>query len=65
MNKHLTVKQAAHVLGVTERRVRALIDAGRLHAHKFGRDWAIPEKALEKVMHRRPGRPRKENGESV
>jgi len=58
----ITTKQAAAVLGVTERRVRALIAAGRIYARKFSGAWAIPVSQLEKdtVMVRKPGRPRKE-----
>lgn len=39
----LTADEAATVLGVSERRVRQLLDAGRIAgARKLGRDWAIP-----------------------
>lgn len=59
--KLLTTKQAAAVLGVTDRRVRAMIGAGQLPAHHLGRDYAIEEKALHRVakIERRPGRPPK------
>ncbi|MGH9903087.1 MAG: helix-turn-helix domain-containing protein [Pyrinomonadaceae bacterium] len=59
--KLLTTKEAAAVLGVTDRRVRAMIGAGRLPAHHLGRDYAIEEKALAAVarLDRRPGRPPK------
>jgi excisionase family DNA binding protein len=57
----MTTKEAAAELGVSERRVRALIASGKLAARKMGRDWWITEAALEKlkVRERPPGRPRR------
>jgi excisionase family DNA binding protein len=57
----LTVEQAAAALGVTVRRVRALILAERLPAEKIGRDWMIRPAALrlEHIKNRKPGRPKK------
>ncbi len=59
--KLLTTKQAAAVLGVSDRRVRAMIHEGQLPAHHLGRDYAIEEKTLQAVakIERRPGRPPK------
>jgi excisionase family DNA binding protein len=59
--KLLTTKQAAAILGVTDRRVRAMIGAGQLQAHQLGRDYAIEERVLEAVakLDRKPGRPPK------
>jgi excisionase family DNA binding protein len=42
----LTTAQAADALGVTAARVRQLIRAGKLPAHRQGRDWAIDPRAL-------------------
>ncbi len=53
----MTVPEAAERLGVTPRRVLALIHAGRLPAKQYGRDWIIREIDLEKVAERKPGRP--------
>jgi excisionase family DNA binding protein len=53
----LTTDQAGEILGVTGRRVRALIKAGRLPAIKFGNSWMINKKDLKKVAVRKPGRP--------
>lgn len=55
----LTVKEVAVELGVSERRVRALIDGGngKLRASKIGRDWLIDPADVEKVKERKPGRP--------
>lgn len=55
----LTVRQAAKVLGVTRRRVNALIEAGRLPATRHGNAWAIKESDLEIVKERPTGRPPK------
>ena len=57
--KPLTAEQAGEKLGITDRRVRALIKAGRLPAVKHGHVWLIMEKDLKKVAVRKPGRPRK------
>ena len=55
----LTTKQVAERLGITPRRVQALIEVGRLPAQKFGRDYMINEKDLKLVKDRKVGRPRK------
>jgi len=51
--------EAAKRLGVTPTRVRALIEARRLKAFKYGREWLIDPKDLEAVKDRKVGRPRK------
>jgi excisionase family DNA binding protein len=56
----LTSKQAAEKLGITPRRVVALVTAGRLPASKFGRDYMIKEADLKLVKDRKVGRPKKE-----
>ena len=58
MDKLLTTYQAADILDISDRRVRALIKAKRLPAKKFGPAWMIQEKDLKKVKDRRPGRPK-------
>ncbi len=57
--KTLTTPEAAERLKVTPRRVRALIEAGKLPAKQYGRDWIINESDLQFVEERRPGRPAK------
>ena len=49
--------KAASALGVTPRRVLALIQSGRLPAIKIGRDWVIKKIDLKLVSIRKPGRP--------
>ena len=54
----LSVHHAAERLGVSDRRVRALIDSGRLRAQRLGRAWVIDPSALRSVEgERAPGRP--------
>jgi excisionase family DNA binding protein len=54
----LTTNDAAEKLGVSRRRVIALITSGRLPAQKIGRDYLIQEQDLGFVADRRPGRPK-------
>ncbi len=56
----LTTTQAADVLGVSARRVRALIQSGRLPAERIGRDWTVRREDLDK-LERKVGRPRKDD----
>ena len=57
MSKWLTTKQAAAELVVSQRRVQALIKAGKLPAQKRGRDWYIKYDDLLEIYYRPPGRP--------
>jgi excisionase family DNA binding protein len=57
----LTTKEAAKQLGVSRRRVLALIQTERLPAQKFGRDYMIKEKDLKLVENRKVGRPKKDS----
>jgi excisionase family DNA binding protein len=53
-----SVRDAATRLNVSERRVRALIESGRLRAQRVGRAWIIEPGALGSVEgERRAGRP--------
>ena len=55
--KLLTTKEVAQRLGVSIRRVQAMITAGRLPATRLGRDYLVNEKDLKIVEIRKPGRP--------
>lgn len=57
--EYLTTKEVAEKLGVSLRRVQAMIEAGRLPATKFGRDYMIKEADLKLVKDRKVGRPKK------
>ena len=57
--KIITTVEAAKRLKVSPSRVRALIQAKRLKAFKYGREWLIDPKDLEAVKDRKVGRPRK------
>ena len=54
----LTTKEAAERLGVSVRRVNALIAAGGLQAERFGRSWMVDERSVEErvALDRGPGR---------
>ena len=54
--KLLTTKEVAQRLGVSIRRVQAMITAGRLPATRLGRDYVVNEKDLKIVEIRKPGR---------
>ena len=60
--KLLTTAEAALIIRVTPRRVRQLINEGRLKAEQYGRDYLIHPSSLKRIAPaaRRPGRPRKE-----
>ena len=60
MSNLLTTQEASERLGVSARRVIALIEAGRLPASRFGKAYAIKEADLELVAERTVGRPAKE-----
>lgn len=59
----LTTKEVAERLGVTQSRVRALIQSGRLPSQQYGRDHLIKESDLQLVQDRKPGRPPKAKAE--
>jgi excisionase family DNA binding protein len=60
-----TTHQAAESLGLSVRRVQALLSVGLLKADKVGRDWVISEEELQrfKQQERVVGRPSKERSE--
>lgn len=55
----ITAEQTAERLGISVRRVQAMVKSGRLPAGRFGRALAIDEADLALVADRRPGRPPK------
>ena len=57
--KIIGTAEVARRLNVTQSRVRAMIDSGRLKAIKVGREWLIDPKDLDAVKDRKVGRPRK------
>ncbi|HZG52451.1 MAG TPA: helix-turn-helix domain-containing protein [Pyrinomonadaceae bacterium] len=61
--KLLSTDQAAERLGVSGRRVRALIAEGKLQATYVGGGYVIEESALDDVkVYGRAGRPPKDKG---
>jgi excisionase family DNA binding protein len=61
----LTTPEVAEQLGVSVRRVQALIKAGRLPSQQFGRDHVIKESDVRLVEDRKPGRPPKPKEENA
>ncbi|MBI1763127.1 MAG: helix-turn-helix domain-containing protein [Acidobacteria bacterium] len=56
----LGTQQAADKLGVSVRRILALIYEGKLAAQQIGREYVIQESALANVtIYGKPGRPKK------
>jgi excisionase family DNA binding protein len=60
MNDLISTKEASEKLGLSIRRVQALITSGRLPAQKVGNSYVIQEKDLECVKERKVGRPPRE-----
>ncbi len=61
MKNLISSKEAAERLGLSLRRVQALITDGRLPAQKIGNSYVVNEKDLELVKERIPGRPSAKN----
>lgn len=61
MKNLISSKEAAEKLGISLRRVQALITNGRLPAQKIGNSYVVNEKDLELVKERTPGRPKKQD----
>jgi excisionase family DNA binding protein len=59
--EYITTKEVAEKLGVSLRRVQAMITSGRLPATKVGRDYLIRERDLKLVENRKVGRPKKDS----
>lgn len=54
----LTTREVAVELGLSIRRVQAMIKSGRLRAREIGPVYVVDHKDLEAVRVRKPGRPR-------
>jgi len=50
--KLLTVKEAAHLLGVSRETVRRWVYRGLIHAVRVGRNHKVPEAELQKLVGR-------------
>ncbi|MDQ3179344.1 MAG: helix-turn-helix domain-containing protein [Acidobacteriota bacterium] len=60
--KLISAKDAAEKLGVTDRRVRAMIKEGKIKAVNIAGGYIIEEKELENVKtYGKAGRPKKDN----
>lgn len=58
----ITTAEVAEILGITIRRVQALINSKRLPAEKVGQIWLIRASDVALVRKRKPGRPSKRKG---
>jgi len=58
MKGYITAREASEKLGVSKRRVLALITAGQLPAESIGGLYIIKESDLRLIKDRKPGRPR-------
>lgn len=58
-----TTKEAACELGVSERRVRSLIESDDLKAQKFGSAWMVDEESVQDRLQRKRGAGRPKMGE--
>ena len=45
--EYITTEKAAEILGVSRSRILALINEGRIHAEKVGRDWIIDPEEID------------------
>jgi excisionase family DNA binding protein len=66
MTELLSTAEAAKSLGVSVRRIRQLIDEGKIEARQVGRDYVIEARALVGVkVYGKAGRPPKERKEAA
>jgi len=59
--KHISTQEASIFLGISQRRIQALINSGRLKAEKIGGIWLIPDTAIKNFKPMKAGRPKKVN----
>jgi excisionase family DNA binding protein len=65
MDELLTTAEAAKKLGLTVRAVQKMIESGRLHAKRVGRDYIISAASLNNIERKsRAGRPPKAKAET-
>lgn len=62
--ERVTTKQASEILGISRRRVIALIEQKKLKAEKFGSVYSIDRADLRSAAKRRNGRPTKRSEET-
>lgn len=59
MKQFLTTEEVAKKLGVSVRRIRQLLQAGKFSAKKIGRDWIIDSNSIAEVkVYGTAGRPK-------
>lgn len=60
MKDAVTTREAARRLGVTQRRVVALLKAGRLRGQQFNREWMVSAASVASYVARPAGRSKRE-----
>ena len=51
---YLTTKQASLIYGLSDAHIRRLLEHKKIKGEKFGRDWLIRPRAMERYMENRP-----------
>lgn len=59
----LTTSEAAKMLGISPRRVTALIESGQVKAERFGRQWMVDEDSVRRRQQEQPRPGRRRMGE--
>jgi excisionase family DNA binding protein len=59
--KLISTKEAARIIGVSQRRVQQFVTQGRLQAQKIGGVWLVNPDGLDKVRNLKNGRPKNPN----
>ncbi len=59
LTNRITTKEAAQILGISDRRVRQMILNGQLSAKRFGRALTLSHSDVEMLRARKVGRPKK------
>ncbi len=53
LTDEMTTKEAAEVLGISDRGVRAALDAGRLRGRRLGRCWLVARWSVDELSEER------------
>ena len=63
----LSTKQAAEELGITQTRVRELLNSGALRGEKLGRSWMVYESSVRERKRKAPtaGRPKASHAQNM
>jgi len=62
LDKYVTTKKAAEMLGVKQRRVQALLKDKKIDGKRLGHDWIVFSPSLEKYLKTKSKRGRPASG---